>query len=106
MDLTNTKLKFLCRRGVTFASPESTPREVSKSVSFRLEENGTVESIPLQQLSSAPIATMDQSTTPTPPSGSQSAPSPPETPPPIPPPRSIDQVTFLAKVRGSCEVSL
>ncbi|XP_042218795.1 uncharacterized protein LOC121863980 isoform X3 [Homarus americanus] len=41
------------RRGVTFASPLQTPRDVSKSVSFRLEGGGgggcpaTVEAIPL-----------------------------------------------------------
>ena len=87
-------------------SPSSTPREVSKSVSFRLEGGSAspVESIPLQVLSSSAAGSQVDSMMPTPPS-SQSVPSPPETPPPIPPPRSIDQVKLLAKVRGSCEVS-
>ncbi|KAK8747898.1 hypothetical protein OTU49_016218, partial [Cherax quadricarinatus] len=62
-----TELTSLCsgtsqegERGVTFASPLQTPRDVSKSVSFRMEGGGvgtcppTVEAIPLIHMNTPP----------------------------------------------------
>ncbi|XP_069181046.1 uncharacterized protein [Procambarus clarkii] len=66
-----TELTSLCSgtsqegdRGVTFASPLQTPRDVSKSVSFRLEGGGvggcptTVEAIPLLHMNAPPVSQM------------------------------------------------